>query len=209
MSMVRGELRRLRKKAELTLLDCARPLGANSASSYQHYEDRFKDKYLPLDVVLRLRPLFVSKGISEREFLALADPQLTNYLVHLQNTVMVPEISNVPAGGFAEALENLNNPLYHPIDYPNSTVAVLRVTGNSMDRAGLPDRSKVVIDYSVTVPKDGCIYVFRLNNEITIKRYRDNPPRLEPDSNEQGHETTFGVEGLECLGRAVKVLLDI
>lgn len=209
VSKVARELKALREPTGLTLKDCASALGAKNASSYQHYEDRFKDEFIPLDVILRLRPLFMSRGVKESRLLSLADPQLTSYLISLQNTVMAPEISDVPAGGFAEAVENLNNPPFHPVDYPSSTIAVLRVSGNSMDRAGLPDQSKVIIDYSDTRPKSGCIYVFRLNSDITIKRYRDDPPRLEPDSTEAGHETIFGVDGLECLGRAVKVLADL
>ena len=50
----------------------ARHLGFTHASRYQHYEDRFKRHYLPLELAERLALLFAQSGVPASEILALA-----------------------------------------------------------------------------------------------------------------------------------------
>lgn len=50
----------------------ARHLGFTHASRYQHYEDRFKRTYLPVELALRLAPLFAQNGVAPAEVMALA-----------------------------------------------------------------------------------------------------------------------------------------
>jgi phage repressor protein C with HTH and peptisase S24 domain len=50
----------------------SRHLGFRHTSRYQHYEDRFKRTYLPVELVERLLPLFAQNGVAPGEILALA-----------------------------------------------------------------------------------------------------------------------------------------
>jgi phage repressor protein C with HTH and peptisase S24 domain len=50
----------------------ARHLGFRHASRYQHYEDRFKRPYLPVELAQRLAPLFAQAGVDAAEIMALA-----------------------------------------------------------------------------------------------------------------------------------------
>ncbi len=65
-------LKALRLEAGLSMAAVARHLGFSHASRYQHYEDRFKRGYLPLELAERLSPLFAQSGIDPVEVMALA-----------------------------------------------------------------------------------------------------------------------------------------
>lgn len=72
ISPVAAKLRALRLRAGFSLREVAEGLGMERASSYQHYEARYRKPYLPLDVAERLAPLFAARGVAEAETLALA-----------------------------------------------------------------------------------------------------------------------------------------
>ena len=65
-------LKALRLRAGLSMATVARHLGHRHASRYQHYEDRFRRPYLPLDLAERLAPLFAQAGVPAAEIMALA-----------------------------------------------------------------------------------------------------------------------------------------
>src|SRR5579862_5052937 len=65
-------LKLLRQRAGLSIRQVAEALGMEHGSSYQHYEDRFKKPLLPLDLILKLVPIFEPRGIEAGELFALA-----------------------------------------------------------------------------------------------------------------------------------------
>lgn len=66
------KLKQLRQRAGLSIREVAHALGMENGSSYQHYEDRFRKPFLPLDLTQRLVPIFAEKGIDADELYALA-----------------------------------------------------------------------------------------------------------------------------------------
>lgn len=46
-----------------------------SPSSYQHYEDKFKRKYMPYDLVAKLADALSAQGVLREDVLELAGPQ--------------------------------------------------------------------------------------------------------------------------------------
>lgn len=71
-SSVSRKLKQLRQRAGLSIREVAHALGMENGSSYQHYEDRFRKPFLPLDFAQRLAPIFGAKGIEAGELFALA-----------------------------------------------------------------------------------------------------------------------------------------
>ncbi len=71
-SSVSRKLKQLRQRAGLSIREVAHALGMENGSSYQHYEDRFRKPFLPLDFTQRLVPIFGAKGIEASELYALA-----------------------------------------------------------------------------------------------------------------------------------------
>lgn len=65
-------LKQLRKQAKLSIREVAHALGMEYGSSYQHYEDRFKKPFLPLDLVMKLIPILGRGGIHPEDIYALA-----------------------------------------------------------------------------------------------------------------------------------------
>jgi Peptidase S24-like len=66
------QLKVLRSRAGLSIREVAQALGMEHGSSYQHYEDRFKKPYLPLDLIHKLVPIFEPGGVDPAELYALA-----------------------------------------------------------------------------------------------------------------------------------------
>jgi phage repressor protein C with HTH and peptisase S24 domain len=72
VSAAARRLKELRMQAGLSMAAVARHLGFRHASRYQHYEDRFKRPYLPVELAERLAPLFGQAGIAREKVMALA-----------------------------------------------------------------------------------------------------------------------------------------
>jgi phage repressor protein C with HTH and peptisase S24 domain len=72
VSQVSRQLKLLRQRAGLSIREVAQALGMEHGSSYQHYEDRFKKPLLPLDLVMKLVPIFEGSGVEAGELYALA-----------------------------------------------------------------------------------------------------------------------------------------
>src|SRR5579872_3248167 len=67
VSAVARRLKQIRTRSGLSIRQVAEALGMEHGSSYQHYEDRFKKPLLPLDLVLKLVPIFEPRGIDPAE----------------------------------------------------------------------------------------------------------------------------------------------
>lgn len=119
-------------------------------------------------------------------------------------------IDRVSAGQLAEIIDN-----YQPgdadewVDYPakHSKVVALRVKGNSMNRVS-PDGSIIIVDLLQREMTSNRLYIVKIGEEATFKRYRANPPRLEPDSTE-AHDAIY-LEGVDHqpLGRVLRTMMD-
>src|SRR5690349_11969710 len=72
VSAVAKRLKQIRTRGGLSIRQVAEALGMEHGSSYQHYEDRFKKPLLPLDLILRLVPIFAPRGIDSADLFALA-----------------------------------------------------------------------------------------------------------------------------------------
>src|SRR5258708_24826708 len=72
VSAASRQLKLLRQRAGLSIRQVAEALGMEHGSSYQHYEDRFKKPLMPLDLVLKLVPIFEPRGVEAAELFALA-----------------------------------------------------------------------------------------------------------------------------------------
>ncbi|WP_374442504.1 S24 family peptidase [Stella sp.] len=64
-------LKALREEAGLSMRQAADALGM-SLTGYQHYEDRFKKPYLPVDLMRRVAGMLAGRGIAPARVLALA-----------------------------------------------------------------------------------------------------------------------------------------
>ncbi|HEX9465666.1 MAG TPA: helix-turn-helix domain-containing protein [Alphaproteobacteria bacterium] len=65
------DLKALREQAGVSVREAARELDI-SPSGYKHYEDRFKDEWLPLTLISKLVPLFQRGGVEPARTRALA-----------------------------------------------------------------------------------------------------------------------------------------
>lgn len=65
-------LKALRVEAGFSMAEVARHLGFSHVSRYQHYEDRYKRTYLPIELIRALLPLFAERGIPADRLLSLA-----------------------------------------------------------------------------------------------------------------------------------------
>jgi transcriptional regulator with XRE-family HTH domain len=72
LSPASRKLKQLRQRAGLSIREVAHALGMENGSSYQHYEDRFRKPFLPLELTQHLVPIFAAKGIDATELYALA-----------------------------------------------------------------------------------------------------------------------------------------
>jgi len=68
---IRNKLKQLREATGLSMRKVASELGV-SASSYGHYETRYKKDFLPQDITLKLADLFERHGVDRASVLDLA-----------------------------------------------------------------------------------------------------------------------------------------
>lgn len=115
---------------------------------------------------------------------------------------LVPMLGRIPAGGWQEAIHDPEGFVPAPAGGPN--VFGLRPHGNSMDLVIMPG-AYVLVDPDQRELLDGRIFAVRnAEEETTLKRYRADPPRLEPQSSDPSHKPIlFGDEPFTVIGRVV------
>jgi len=119
----------------------------------------------------------------------------------------VPLISWVAAGQMAESSDPYvvgDAEEYVPVTHKRRTLIALRVNGASMNRVA-PEGSTIIVDYADKSLVSGQYYVVKLGGEATFKRYRADPPRLEPDSTEH-FDTVFIDREADVVGRVIQVI---
>lgn len=123
----------------------------------------------------------------------------------------VPVISWVQAGEMAE----LSDPYavgdaerWVTLDDSRETLIALEVRGTSINRV-VPPGGVIIVDYADTDLVAGKLYAFRNgDNEGTVKRFKQDPDRFEPDSTEP-HETIFMGPSIHIIGRVRRAVSDL
>lgn len=126
-------------------------------------------------------------------------------------TVNVPKIGYVPCGPLAEEVECIEGYLKLPLAFLGDTrkAFLLSACGNSMIGAGIDDGDLVLVKQQETAD-DGDIIVALVENEVTLKRYYNEPSkhrvRLHP---ENPIMKDIFVKDLIIQGVAIKVIKDL
>lgn len=110
-----------------------------------------------------------------------------------------------PAADYKEEDIDLNQ-LLRP--HPSSTF-IVRVSGDSMVEANIPDKSWLVVDRSIK-PKSGSIVVAVVNSEFTVKRYISNSSgvRLMPANPKYQPIVITEDMDFRVWGTVTKVIID-
>lgn len=118
---------------------------------------------------------------------------------------MVPLIGDIAAGEFALALHEPLGWVPVPGHIAGHHCFALRPKGDSMDEVATED-DYVVFDPDQNALEDRKIYAVRCDDEATFKRYRSDPPRLEPMSSNPAHRPIMvGAEPFTVIARAIYV----
>ncbi len=194
-------IRQARQQKRQSQKDLAARLGVTQATISQWENGDYapeRSKIGPLAKVLSVTPIWLEFGSQTDSVDWGAD------LSPIKEPVRaVPLISWVEAGQFV----SIEDP-YQPGDAERfiaiasdvSTLIALKVSGTSCNRE-FPPGTIIVVDYTDKELIDNKFYVFRQEGQATLKRWRSNPPRLEPFSTDPSHETIFPQESVEVVGR--------
>lgn len=117
---------------------------------------------------------------------------------------LVPLLGSVPAGDLAEAIEDPQGWFPIPSDVAGPRAFALSPKGDSMDRVA-PEGEVIVVDPDdLDLVPDRAYIVRNGAGESTFKRYRQGPPRLDPDSSNPKHKPILiGRETFLVIGRVV------
>lgn len=117
--------------------------------------------------------------------------------------VNVPIMGKVTAGLPILANENIEDSFPLPLDYikHNNDLFILKVTGNSMIKAGIFNGDLAIIEKTQTAV-NGDIIVALIENEATLKRFfrEDNHVRLQPENDSM---SPIIVDDCSILGKLV------
>jgi len=91
ISQAARRLKMLRERTGLSMRAVSEALGW-TLTRYQHYEDRYRRNYLPLELARRLADLFSQRGVPQAELLALAG---------IEDAPRAPADAAPPAAGIA------------------------------------------------------------------------------------------------------------
>jgi repressor LexA len=117
---------------------------------------------------------------------------------------MVPVIGRIAAGGWQEAIQEPIGEVPVPHDTAGPNAFSLRPTGDSMNLV-FADGGYVIVDPDQVDLLDGKYYaIMNGDGETTFKRFRADPPRLEPQSSNPAHQMIpLGREPFTTIGRVV------
>ncbi len=107
-------------------------------------------------------------------------------------TAKVPAGFPSPAADYEESKLDLNK---HLIKNPAATFFV-RVTGDSMVKAGIHDGDLLVVDRSIE-PRDKNIAVVIVNGQLTVKRIRIRKNKLTLEAENEKYQSQEINEGME------------
>lgn len=116
----------------------------------------------------------------------------------------VPVIGMAGAGNWLEAIEHAASYLTVPGQIGDAGSFAVEVSGQSMNQM-LPEGSLALVDPHDRSLYNGRIYLLRNDDgEATIKRYRTDPSRFEPVSDDPSFQPfEIGSTNFEVIGRVV------
>jgi phage repressor protein C with HTH and peptisase S24 domain len=211
VSAVARRLKQIRTRAGLSIRQVAESLGMEHGSSYQHYEDRFKKPLLPLDLILRLLPIFGPHGIDAADLFALAGVdgsgqrplQAFTRPESMAPMMRIDELDvRASAGSGASGLTDETARAVAAWQIPNEIVRgyttapaaelrIITVLGDSMEPALLPGQ-RVLVDTADRRPSPPGVFVVWDGLGLVVKRVQllphTDPPRVKITSDNQNYE---------------------
>ena len=183
-------LKRLRQKAGLSIRDVAHALGMEHGSSYQHYEDRFRKKFLPLDLVQKLVPIFEPHGVGSAELYALAgmDNKARPLAAPAEPPGRAPmlkieelDVRAGAGGGLISEQERIVAEWQVPTEIvrgystaPATELRIITVMGDSMEPTLMPGQ-RVLVDTGDRVPSPPGVFVVWDGLGLVVKRLQVLP----------------------------------
>jgi len=208
VSAVSRRLKAIRQRASLSIRQVAEALGMEHGSSYQHYEDRFKKPLLPLDLVLKLVPIFAPRGIEAGELFALAGvdgsghrplagpsrPELATPMLRIEEL----DVRASAGGGLTDSAGRTVAEWQMPSEIvrgytmaPAAELRIITVLGDSMEPTLLPGQ-RVLVDTGDRRPSPPGIFVVFDGLGLVVKRVQllphTDPPRVKITSDNQNYE---------------------
>jgi AcrR family transcriptional regulator len=208
VSAVSRRLKQIRSRAGLSIRQVAEALGMEHGSSYQHYEDRFKKPLLPLDLILRLVPIFGPKGVEAAELFALAGvdgsgqrplpslarPELSAPMLRIEELdVRASAGSGLTDDGTrtVAAWQIPNEIVRGYTTAPAAELRIITVLGDSMEPTLLPGQ-RVLVDTGDRRPSPPGVFVVWDGLGLVVKRVQllphTDPPRVKITSDNQNYE---------------------
>lgn len=187
-----NRIRDLRRERELTQEELAAKLGDETTiATVSRLESGRMTLTLPW-----MERIAAALGVSPHEIIARPE----------QGLRMVPLIGAISAGEWQLAVQSSEAwvPVVDRVGGPRCFA--LRPKGDSMNELADED-SYIVIDPDQNALEDGRIYAVRnADGEALFKRFRLNPPRLEPMSSNEAHQPfLLGQEPFTIIGRVTYV----
>lgn len=163
-----------------------------------------------------LSPDKVSKVLAGKRRLTVAEADTLRRYFGLKqesdpaSVRQLPIYPMVPASGFREGVEEVIGYMPSPDPGLSREAFAVIVEGDSMNKVA-DDGEIIIVEPRDRRLVDGGYYVIRkTGGEITFKRYRENPSRLEPCSSNGEHKTIYpGQEQFEIVGRVRKKVTDL
>jgi SOS-response transcriptional repressor LexA len=209
VSAASRQLKQLRQRAGLSIREVAQALGMEHGSSYQHYEDRFKRPFLPLELVMKLVPLFEAGGVEAGELYALAGIDAIGERPSLParppaggngRSIRIEELDVRASAGAGLLGENekviaeWQVPSEGVRGYstaPANELRIITVMGDSMEPALQPGQ-RVLVDTGDRKPSPPGIFVVWDGLGLVIKRVQmvphSEPPRVRITSDNAKYE---------------------
>ena len=166
---------------------------------------------IPSPAVLR-KIAYCAPAVSYEQLMQAAG--YTAIPVETESKPAIPVYGSIAAGSPIEAIENFSGTIR--LDLPNMQLGqdcfALRVVGNSMDRANIPDGSVVIIRRQEQI-RDGEIGAVLVDGQATVKRiYRQGEHIvLAPVSSDPEYSPQIYVneDAVKVLGKVVFSLVEI
>lgn len=210
VSAASRQLKQLRQRAGLSIREVAQALGMEHGSSYQHYEDRFKRAFLPVELVMKLVPLFEAGGVAAGELYALAginnatgarplDPaaargDASGRSIRIEELDVRASAGAGLIGGNEKVIAEWQVPSEVVRGYstaPADEMRIITVMGDSMEPTLQPGQ-RVLVDTGDRKPSPPGVFVVWDGLGLVIKRVQmvphSEPPRVKITSDNAKYE---------------------
>lgn len=127
-------------------------------------------------------------------------------------TTLVPRLPLVSAGDWwlpEQISEGDDLPTLAVADLPPGDWIAIGVDGSSMDRISPPGSIIIVNRAEKALAPNACYVIRDEDGRSTYKRYRPNPPRFEPVTFSDGHETIFPKGKVDVVGRVRRSFIEM